>query len=63
MIKVNQSIQSDRNLKIYEERLESGEEFTPRDLYYYANELKDHAQFQKSTHLLSIILSDKKRLG
>jgi glycosyltransferase involved in cell wall biosynthesis len=46
--KTNQSIPSDRNLKIYEQRLEKGEEFTPRDLFYYANELKDHAQFQKS---------------
>lgn len=33
---------SDRNLKIYEKRLSKGEEFSPRDLYYYANELFDH---------------------
>ncbi len=33
---------TDRNLRIYRRRLESGEEFTPRDLYYYANELKDN---------------------
>ncbi|MEY9870526.1 glycosyltransferase involved in cell wall biosynthesis [Peribacillus sp. B2I2] len=44
-----QSVQSDRNLKIYEQRLEKGEEFSPRDLFYYANELKDHAQYRKAT--------------
>jgi len=33
---------SDRNLKIYENRLCKGEEFSPRDLFYYANELCDH---------------------
>lgn len=39
---------SDRNLKIYEKRLEKGETFTPRDLFYYSNELKDHQQFEKA---------------
>jgi len=33
---------SDRNLKIYEKRLSKGEAFSPRDLFYYANELFDH---------------------
>jgi len=33
---------SDRNLKIYEKRKAKGESFSPRDLYYYANELFDH---------------------
>lgn len=33
---------SDRNLKIYEKRKARGEVFSPRDLYYYANELYDH---------------------
>jgi len=40
--------ESDRNLKIYENRLRNGENFTPRDLYYYANELKDHSKFQNA---------------
>ncbi|MFC5542707.1 MAG: glycosyltransferase [Bacilli bacterium] len=39
---------SDRNLKIYEKRLKKGEEFTPRDLFYYSNELKDHGQYEKA---------------
>ena len=34
---------SNRNLTIYEKRLAKGEDFSPRDLYYYANELNDHA--------------------
>jgi len=34
---------TDRNLRIYRRRLEAGEEFNPRDLYYFANELKDNA--------------------
>lgn len=58
--KKNQSIQSDRNLKIYEKRLEKGEEFTPRDLFYYANELKDHAQFLKSISFYEKFLATKK---
>ncbi|MBJ6362725.1 glycosyltransferase [Paenibacillus sp. GCM10012307] len=33
---------TDRNLRIYRKRAEQGEEFSPRDLYYYANELRDH---------------------
>ncbi|NIK79834.1 glycosyltransferase involved in cell wall biosynthesis [Paenibacillus castaneae] len=37
---------SDRNLKIYEQRLAKGEVFSPRDLFYYANELKDHSKFK-----------------
>ncbi|MFZ3132914.1 MAG: glycosyltransferase family 2 protein [Desulfosporosinus sp.] len=33
---------SDRNLIIYEKRMAKGEAFSPRDLFYYANELFDH---------------------
>lgn len=34
---------TDRNLRIYQKRVEQGETFSPRDQYYYANELRDHA--------------------
>jgi glycosyltransferase involved in cell wall biosynthesis len=34
---------TDRNLRIYRKREASNEEFSPRDLYYFANELRDHA--------------------
>ncbi|MTH52033.1 glycosyltransferase [Bacillus mangrovi] len=39
---------SDRNLRIYENRLKQGEEFSPRDTYYFANELKDHGLFERA---------------
>lgn len=39
---------SDRNLRIYENRLTRGEEFSPRDLYYFANELKDHQMYERA---------------
>lgn len=39
---------NDRNIKIYEKLLEKGEKFTPRDLFYYSNELKDHGQYEKA---------------
>ncbi|GEN53830.1 tetratricopeptide repeat-containing glycosyltransferase family 2 protein [Halobacillus faecis] len=37
-----------RNLRIYENRIKKGEDFSPRDLFYYANELRDHGQYQKA---------------
>jgi glycosyltransferase involved in cell wall biosynthesis len=39
---------ADRNLKIYEQRLRKGEVFSPRDLYYFANELKDHGLLNRA---------------
>ncbi|TDF92556.1 glycosyltransferase [Paenibacillus piri] len=39
---------SDRNLKIFQSMLLRGEKFSPRDLYYYANELFDHQKYAKA---------------
>ena len=39
---------SGRNLNIYEQRLLKGEQFSPRDLYYFANELKDHKLYNRA---------------
>jgi glycosyltransferase involved in cell wall biosynthesis len=39
---------SDRNLKIYEKCKARGESFSPRDLFYYANELFDHQSYQRA---------------
>lgn len=39
---------ADRNLRIYEQRQRNGEIFSPRDLYYFANELKDHRLFNRA---------------
>jgi glycosyltransferase involved in cell wall biosynthesis len=37
-----------RNLKIYEKRKAKGEAFSPRDLYYYANELSEHQFYNRA---------------
>jgi tetratricopeptide (TPR) repeat protein len=39
---------SGRNLYIYEQRQLKGEQFSPRDLYYFANELKDHLLYNRA---------------
>ncbi|MBS4208549.1 glycosyltransferase [Bacillus sp. FJAT-50079] len=39
---------SERNLQIYENMQSSGKPFTPRDLFYYANELMDHRFYEKA---------------
>ncbi len=39
---------SDRNLNIYKKRLSNGESFSPRDLYYFANEWLDHEDYEKA---------------
>jgi len=39
---------TDRNLRIYRARQARGEEFSPRDLYYFANELRDHGQYEEA---------------
>ena len=49
-----------RNLRIYENRLKKGEKFTPRDLYYYANELKDHGKNKKALTYYRKFLDTKK---
>lgn len=51
---------TNRNLKIYEKHLESGKEFSPRDVYYYANECKDHRLFDKAVKGYSRFLDEEK---
>ena len=43
--KIKKEETSDRNLRIYQALAESGRPMTPRQTYYYARELKDHAMF------------------
>ena len=50
----------DRNLKIYEKRLARGETFSPRDLYYFANELSDHRQLERAVYYYEKFLDTKK---
>lgn len=54
------NIPSRRNITIYEKRLKKGEVFTPRDLYYYANELKDHQKYRKAIRYYDKFLATKK---
>ncbi|MFS8213543.1 glycosyltransferase [Paenibacillus polymyxa] len=37
-----------RNLRIYEKLLAQGHAFSPRDLYYYANELRDNERYEQA---------------
>lgn len=37
-----------RNIEIYNHLVNSREELSPRDTFYYANELSDHAQFEEA---------------
>lgn len=39
---------TDRNLQIYRKRQNAGEKFSTRDLYYFANELKDHGHYEEA---------------
>lgn len=50
---------TDRNLRIYQKRERAGESFSPRDLYYYANELKDHGQDEKAIEYYELFLDTK----
>lgn len=50
---------SDRNLCIYAERMAKGESFSPRDLYYYANELHDHGKHEESIKFYQQFLETK----
>ncbi|WP_426448061.1 glycosyltransferase [Paenibacillus sp. S-38] len=49
---------SGRNLAIYERKLASGEAFTPRDRYYYANELRDHGRWKQAAEQYEQFLSE-----
>jgi glycosyltransferase involved in cell wall biosynthesis len=48
---------SSRNLNIYEKREQLGEIFTSRNLYYYANELTDHAQWERAITKYELFLA------
>ncbi|MCC3372455.1 glycosyltransferase [Cohnella sp. REN36] len=50
---------SDRNINIYEKRLANGESFSPRDLYYFANELLDHKQYERAIAFYEKFLATK----
>lgn len=49
-----------RNIKIYEKQLQSGKTLSPRDTFYYANELLDHLRFQEAANYYETFLNDNK---
>lgn len=49
-----------RNLSIYEKKWAEGSEFTPRDLIYFANELRDHQQYERAIEYYEKFLSTEK---
>lgn len=50
---------STRNINIYEKQIERGKELTPRNLFYYANELKDHCYYEKAITFYEKFLNRK----
>ncbi len=51
---------SDRNIKIFEALEKIGRKFTPRQLFYFALELKDHDQIEKAAGCFERFLDTKK---
>src|SRR5699024_4474018 len=37
-----------RNLSIYETKIKNGEKFTPRDYFYYGNELRENGHYKQA---------------
>ncbi len=48
-----------RNINIYKQLVESGEPLSPRDTFYYANELLDHGQFEDAIFYYETFLTSK----
>ena len=48
--------QNNRNILIYENLLAQGEELSPRGMYYYARELKDHARYTDAIKYFRLFL-------
>ena len=41
---------TDRNLKIYQNQIKNGKNLSPRSLYYFARELKDHQRYEEAIY-------------
>jgi glycosyltransferase involved in cell wall biosynthesis len=52
--------QTGRNLAIFENREKRGESFSPRDLYYFGNELMDNQRYDKALEVYKRFILDKK---
>ncbi|ANE47644.1 hypothetical protein SY83_16655 [Paenibacillus swuensis] len=49
---------TDRNLRLYRSHLAKGAELSPRDMYYFANELKDHGYWDEAAEWYERFLLD-----
>lgn len=49
-----------RNIAIYERQLAEGAQLSPRGLYYYARELKDHGRYRDAIHFFNLFLDTGK---
>ena len=49
---------ADRNLQIYQKQIAAGIPFSPREQYYYARELMEHAAYQAAISAFSKFLAD-----
>ncbi len=58
--KVAKEGREDRNIRVYESLEAKGAEFTPRQTYYFARELKDHSQWAKSAYYFERFLDSEK---
>lgn len=57
--KKSSSTQNDRNLKIYQNLIQKGETLSPRDLYYFANELREHKDYLEALKYYQQFLATK----
>lgn len=49
---------TDRNIKIYEKQIENGISLSPRSIYYFARELKDHRRYEEAADYFNKFLDD-----
>ncbi|WHE06984.1 glycosyltransferase family 2 protein [Thermoanaerobacterium thermosaccharolyticum] len=49
-----------RNIEIYEKMIKSKIDFTPRDMFYYANELTEHKRYAEAIEYYNMFIDSKK---
>jgi len=49
-----------RNIRIYENLIAQGKDFTPRGMYYYARELKGHGRYDDAINWFRLFLDSRK---
>ena len=50
---------TNRNLKIYQNQIKNGKKLSPRSLYYFARELKDHERYEEAIYYFEQFLDTK----